>query len=343
VKITKRHNFVSDLAHIVELGHSFQAAKVLLSAVELGVFTALADGPLEAQALRHRIGISRRGAVDFFDALVALNLVRRDADGLYENTPDGDRYLDRRKPTYVGGVFELLNSRHFASWASLTEALRRDQELVRGPSGHYPALYSDPPQLEAFAKGMTGGCRLVAPAIAALFPWSRYQTMVDIGTAEGCFPVEIAQVHPHVRGGGFDLPMLRPLFENNVEAHGLSERLKFYPGDFFKDPLPPSDVSIMGRILHNSDLAAEKMLLTKAYGALSPGESLIICERLIDDERRTAATALLMSLHMLIMTAGGFAFTTADCLSWMREAGFEDLYAAPLPAAYSIIVGTKRR
>lgn len=334
---------MSKLARMVELGHSFQAAKVLLSAIELGVFTALADGPLEAEALRERIGISRRGAVDFFDALVALNLIRRDADGSYENTLDGDHYLDRRKPTYVGGVFELLNARHFASWALLTDALRRDEQPTRGPSGHYPALYTDPTLLEAFAKGMTGGCRLVASAIAALFPWRAYQTMVDIGTAEGCLPVEIAQVHPHVQGGGFDLPMLRPLFENYVEAHGLSDRLKFYPGNFFKDSLPPADVLIMGRILHNWDLPAKKMLLTKAYEALSPGGSLIICERLIDDERRTAATALLMSLHMLIMTAGGFAFTTADCLSWMREAGFEDLYVAPLPAAYSIIVGTKRR
>jgi hypothetical protein len=84
------------------------------------------------------------------------------------------------------------------------------------------------------------------------------------------------------------------------------------------------------------------MLLRKAYEALPAGGALIVYERLIDDERRTATAALTMSLHMLIMTAGGFAFTASDCVRWMRETGFDDLRIMPLAAAYSMIVGIKR-
>src|SRR3974390_2816515 len=102
---TVEGKFVNTLAGIVELGHSFQAAKTLLSAIELGVFTALGDGALDGECLRERIGIDSRGATDFFDALVALNLMERDENGRYRNTPDGTHYLDRSKPTYVGGVF----------------------------------------------------------------------------------------------------------------------------------------------------------------------------------------------------------------------------------------------
>jgi SAM-dependent methyltransferase len=334
---------VSMLLRIVELGHSFQAAKALLSAVELGVFTALADEPLSAETLCEQTGMCRRGARDFFDALVALNLIERDENGRYVNTSDGARYLDRRKPTYVGGAFELLSSRHFGAWASLTAALRGKGAPQRMSSGHYPELYGNPAMLDAFAEGMTGGCRLVAPAIVERFPWREHQRVIDIGTAEGCLPAEIASAHPHVCGGGFDLPVLKPLFDNYVNARGLSNRLKFYPGDFFADALPTADVLIMGRILHNWDLAAKKMLLRKAYDALSPGGALIICERLIDDQRRTATAALLMSLHMLMMTAGGFAFTAADCIDWMREAGFADVDVTQLAVEYSMVVGFKPR
>jgi hypothetical protein len=333
---------VSTLDHIVELGHSFQAAKTLLSAVELGVFTALADGPLDAQALRERIGIGRRGAVDFFDTLVAIGLIDRDAGGHYTNTPDADLYLDRQKPTYVGGLLELFDSRHFAAWTSLTQALRGNGPERTAGSGHYPALYTDPVMLGAFARGMTGGSRLVAPAIVKEFPWRDYQTIVDIGTAEGCLPVEIIRAYPHIRGSGFDLPALKPLFDNYVESHGLSDRLQFCPGNFFEDSLPTADVLIMGRILHNWDLPTKRMLLRKAYEALPADGALIVYECLIDDERRTAAAALVMSLHMLIMTAGGFTFTASDCVGWMREAGFNDLRVTPLAAAYSMIVGIKR-
>src|SRR3954466_8241338 len=109
---------------ILELGHAFSKAQVLLSAVELGLFTALAQGPLECGALKDRVGIDLRGARDFFDALVALGLLERDNAGRYSNTPETDCYLDARKSSYIGGALPHLNERMYPSWNGLTEALR---------------------------------------------------------------------------------------------------------------------------------------------------------------------------------------------------------------------------
>ena len=92
---------------IVQLGYAFRGAKALLSAVELGVFSSLAQGPLDLLTLTKRLGVDGRGAADFFDALVALGMLDRGADGRYANTPESDLYLDREKPTYIGG--ELHN------------------------------------------------------------------------------------------------------------------------------------------------------------------------------------------------------------------------------------------
>jgi O-methyltransferase domain/Dimerisation domain len=327
---------------IFEISDGFKAAKVLLSAVELNLFTALAEGPLHGEALRQRLELAPRGARDFFDALVALKLLERDESGRYGNTAEAALYLNRNQPTYIGAELEFVNARQFGVWASLVDALQsgEPQSGARGKAG-YSAYYSEPDTLTNVILGMTGGTVLAARALAQKFPWSQYHTIMDIGTAQGCLPVHIAMAHPHLFGGGFDLPALKPYFDAYTREHGLSDRLTFTAGDFFHDPLPAADVLIMGRVLHNWDLATKKMLLAKAAAAIHPGGALIVYERLIDDARRVSTSGLLASLNMLLITTGGFDFSGADCATWMSEAGFRDLRVEPLTTEISMVVGLK--
>jgi hypothetical protein len=327
---------------IVELGLAFRGAKALLSAAELGVFTALAAGPLDTEPLCMKTGIEQRGARDFFDALVALGMLERDESGRYANTPETDLYLDRGKPSYIGGELQHFNAYVYPHWNSLTQALRTGQpQSGARATGHYSALYADPAALETLAAGMSGGTLPVAKAMMAKFPWQDFRTVIDIGTAQGCLPMLIAESCAHITGGGFDLPPMKPVFDSYVQQHGLSHRLQFFGGDFLKDPLPTADVLVLGRILHNWDLATKTMLLQKVYDALPVGGALIVYERLIDDKRRTNAAGLLASLNMLIMTAGGFDFTAEDCIGWVRRAGFRELRVEPLTSDYSMVVGRK--
>src|SRR5262245_65403359 len=113
-------------AHIIQLGVGFWGPKTLLSAIELGVFTELATGALAAESLRERLGLHPRSARDFFDALVALGMLER-KDGLYSNTPETDYFLDRAKPTYVGGYLDMINALLYGFWGALTEAHRRGE------------------------------------------------------------------------------------------------------------------------------------------------------------------------------------------------------------------------
>jgi hypothetical protein len=330
------------LEGILELGYAFRGAKALMSAVELGVFTTLAEGALDGEALRRRLDLAERGARDFFDALVALGLLRRDGAGRYANAPAADLYLDIRKESYVGGLFENLNAREYPLWATLTEALRtgRPQTGFEGRS-HFGPLFSDPQRLAFFVKAMTGASLAPAKALAAKFPWDRYKTFVDIGTAQGCVPVKIVLAHPHLTGAGFDLPVLKPTFDRYVKQRDLSGRVRFVPGDFFVDPLPAADVLIMGRVLHNWDLTTKRMLVQKAHAALPPSGTLIVYERLIDDARSSGSTGLLSSLNMLILTEGGFDFTAAECIDWMGDAGFREMRTEPLTDAHAMIVAVK--
>jgi len=121
----------------------------------------------------------------------------------------------------------------------------------------------------------------------------------------------------------------------------LADRVQFVPGSFFTDDLPKADVVVMGHILHDWDLAEKKMLMKKAYEALPEGGSFVVYETLIDNERKTNAMGLLMSLNMLIETPGGFDYTGADCEGWMREAGFRQTRVEHLVGPESMVVGVK--
>lgn len=329
--------------NILQLGFAFWGSKTLLSAVELGVFSELAEQPLTADQLRERLQLHPRSARDFFDALVALGMLQRDGD-LYRNTPETDQFLVRGKLSYIGGILEMSNERLYPFWGSLTEGLKTglpQNEVKTGGAGLFETLYRDPDRLRLFLAGMTGLSMGASLAIAQKFPWEKYQTVVDVGGAQGGLLVQLCLAHPHLRGTNFDLGVVGPIFEEYVAANGLSERLKFQSGDFFNEPLPRADVITMGHILHDWDLEQKRMLLDKAYQALPEGGALIVFEALIDDERRQNAFGLIMSLNMLIETPGGFDYTGQDCTTWMKDAGFRETRVEHLIGPDSMVVGIK--
>lgn len=318
------------------------ASKVLLGAVELGLFSELAAAPLDADAIGRRLGLHPRGIRDFLDALVALGMLQRN-DGLYSNTPESSVFLDRAKPAYIGGLLEMFNARLYNFYGFLTDALKTGQPQNESKQGRdiFAQLYDDPARLRQFLGAMTGISQGSGRAIAAEFPWQDYRTFADVGCAQGGCPVQIALAHPHLDGVGFDLPQVQPIFKEYAASFGLSGRLRFQAGSFFTDPLPSADVLVMGHILHNWNLEIKRMLLAKAHEALPPNGALIVYETIIDDDRRENATALIMSLNMLIETDAGFDFTGAECRQWMKDAGFRETRVEPLTGPESMVIGIK--
>ncbi len=328
---------------ILQTGMAFWASKTLLSAIEMGLFTELSKGPEEFSSLSGRMGLHPRSARDFLDALVALGFLDR-IGSAYSNTPETALFLDKRKPSYVGGILEMANHRLYGHWGNLTEGLRTglpQNETKHGGEGVFETLYADPARLKQFLSAMTGASRGANMAIAGKFSWKDYSNFVDVGTAQGDLAVQISLANPHLSGIGFDLPEVAPIFEEYSEAMGTSGRLSFQAGDFFKEDLPKADVILMGHILHDWDLPTKKMLVRKAYEALPEGGAFIVYEALIDDGRSENAFGLLMSLNMLIETPGGFDFTGADCSSWMKEAGFKETQVVHLVGPDSMVVAVK--
>src|SRR5882724_11134496 len=143
---------------VMQLGLGFWGSKAVLSAVELGLFTLLADGPRDEAAIRKELALHARSSRDFLDTLVAIGLLSRSGDGKYANSPDSDAFLDRRKPSYIGGILEMANARLFKFWGSLTEALKtgKPQNEAKGDADLFEAIYRDPEVLRGFVSAMSG-------------------------------------------------------------------------------------------------------------------------------------------------------------------------------------------
>ncbi|HWB86700.1 MAG TPA: methyltransferase [Bryobacteraceae bacterium] len=329
--------------HIMQVGLGFWASKTLLSAVEMEIFTELAKHPATLETLQDRLGLHPRSARDFLDTLVALGFLQRTGQ-TYSNTPSTAAFLDKRKPSYIGGVLEMAGRRLYPFWGELTTALRTGQpqnESKNEGTNTFAALYADPARLKEFLKAMTGISHGANLTIAKQFPWKQYQSAVDVGTAQGDLIMQIALAHPHISGIGFDLPEVGPIFEDYAEENGLTNRVKFSPGSFFDQPIPQADVVTMGHILHDWNLDEKRMLIRKAYEAVPAGGALIVYDSIIDDDRSKNAFGLLMSLNMLIETQGGFDYTGADCVGWMKDTGFREARVEHLVGPDSMVVGIK--
>lgn len=331
-------------SHIMQVGMGFWPSKVVLSAVELQLFTHLAAGSLNGEEIGKRIGLHERAIYDFLDTLVALKFLERDGDGRegrYSNTADTAVFLDKDSPAYIGGILEMSNARLYRFWGDLTDALQTGKpqnEIKHTGKPMFDELYSDPARLEQFMQAMAGISTGNFHALAEKFDFSKYETVCDVGGATGRLSAALAARHPHLRCTSFDLPVVAPIAEKAIAAAGLDERVAVASGDFLTDPLPQADVITMGLILHDWNLEGKMHLIRSAYDALPEGGAFIIIENLIDDARRENAFGLMMSLNMLIEFGDAFDFTGGDFAGWCREAGFRDVQILPLtgPASAGI-------
>jgi predicted O-methyltransferase YrrM len=336
-----------DPAHIMQVGMGFWPSKTLLSAVELGLFTELGAGALTGAEIGERLGLHARGIYDFLDGLVALHLLERDGDGAggrYRNTPETAAFLDRAKPTYIGGILEMANARLYPFWGDLTDALRTgspQNEVKHTGKAMFDELYSDEARLEQFMDAMTGVSMGNFMALAERFDFSKYKTVCDVGGATGQLSMIVAARHEHLRCISFDLPVVAPIAERKIAQAGLSDRIEVVSGDFFADPLPPADVITMGMILHDWNLERKMQLIRAAYDALPEGGAFIAIENLIDDARRENVFGLMMSLNMLIEFGDAFDFTGSDFAGWCREVGFRNVEVIPLAGPASARVAYK--
>ena len=336
-----------DPTNIMQTATAFWPSKVLLTAVEIDLFSTLGDKSMTAQQLGDALGLHVRGTYDFFDTLVALKFLNRDGDGpngLYKNAPETDAFLNKTSPTYAGGMLKMLNSRLFGFWNDLGTALKTGKpqnEIKHSGKPMFEELYSDEERLGQFLEAMSGLQATSFKMLSEKFDFPKYKTVSDIGGALALLSRVIGEDHKHLTFSTFDLPPVAPHAQKHIDAAGMSERITVVSGDFFNDDLPKADVITMGNILHDWNLEKKKILIKKAYAAIPEGGAFIAIENIIDDARRENVFGLLMSLNMLIEFGDAFDYTGAEFREWCTEAGFKRFDIISLGGPSSAVIAFK--
>ncbi|WP_373494987.1 methyltransferase [Aquiflexum sp.] len=335
--------------NIMQTSTAFWTSKILLSAVKFQIFTTLAKNKtMSGSEIKTDLDLkcTDRHVFDYLDALTTFGFLNREGlldTAKYSNTIDTDFFLDKNKPSYIGGMLEMLNNRLYGFWGNLEEALLTGmlQNEAKNGENLFDAIYADEDRLKEFTNAMSGIQMGNFIHLAQTFDFSKYKTLVDIGGSGGTLSIMVAKHQPHMNCISWDLPSLAPISNNTIENSHLQDRVKAISGDFFKDQFPKADVITMGNILHDWDEETKLMLMKKAYEALPDGGVFIAIENVIDDERKKNALGLMMSLNMLIETGTGFDYTFADFKNWAKTIGFKSTSILPLTGPTSAVIAYK--
>ena len=335
--------------NIMKTGTAFWASKVLLSAVRFQIFTLLAqEKSISAMELKARLGLqcSDRHIYDFLDALSSMGFLQREGlleSARYANSPDTDLFLDQQKPSYIGGMLEMLNNRLYPFWGNLEEGLKTGNPQNEAKNGVdlFKELYADPAKLKEFVHAMSGVQMGNFMAFSQSFDFSNSKTLVDVGGSSGLLSLLVAKHQPHMTCTSWDLPQVAPIANETIAQFGLQERVKVASGDFFKDDFPSGDIVVMGNILHDWEEEVKIMLMEKAFAALPEGGIFVAIENVVDPDRIKNTFSLLMSLNMLIETGTGFEYTLAEFTDWAKQIGFKSADLMPLAGPTSAAIAYK--
>ncbi|MEU0564225.1 methyltransferase [Nonomuraea sp. NPDC005983] len=332
-------------ASLIKTATGFYEAQALFAAVELGVFARVSSGPVPLSTLQDDLGLHANVAADFLDALVAMRLLTR-TDAGYAATPAARAYLTPGAPEYIGGFLTLNQRRLYPAWGDLTSFLKNAENLAHGAKvdDPMPALYATPQRTRSFAEGMDGYATLLGRPLSEKFDWASVKSFADLGGCRGMLTTRVAAAHPHLQGVTFDLAPLNPLFDELVASvtgtTDLASRVRFQAGSFFTDPLPETEVYIIGHVLHDWVESKRREIIQRAYDHLPAGGTLLIYDSMIDDQREESAFGLLMSLNMALLS-GASEYTMAQGQGWLREAGFQVESPVALNELTTLLIGRK--
>ena len=335
--------------NIMKIGAGFWASKILLTAVNFQLFTKLAaKQSMSASEIKTELNLqcTDRNVFDFLDTLTGFGFLNRTGileNANYSNSIDTDVFLDKNKPSYIGGILEMMNNRLYGFWGNLEEGLLTGEPQNEAKKGEnfFEKIYSDAKTLKIFVHAMTGIQMGGFIGFANVFDFSKYKTLTDVGGSAGMLSIMVAKQQPHMNCVTFDLPPVESIAIETIQQFQLSDRVKAASGDFFAQAIPAADIVVMGNILHDWDEATKIVLMKKAYEALPDGGAFVVIENIIDDERKNNVFGMMMSLNMLIETGKGFDYTFADFNIWAKTIGFKSTSLLPLAGPTSAAIAYK--
>lgn len=313
-----------------EAVNAYHRTAAIKAAVELEVFTAIAEGNTTYYTAAARCRTSERGMRILLDYLVIIGFLTKAGDQ-YALTPDSALFLDKHKPTYVGGAIEfLLMPEVVAGHSNLSEAVRKGGTAL----GDQGTISPENPVWVNFARAMMPLMMLPAQGIAKIVEveQTRPVKVLDIAAGHGIFGIAFAQKYPNVEVTALDWPKVLEVAQENAQRFGVTDRFETLAGSAFElDWGSGYDVVLVTNFLHHFDVPTCEKLLRKVHASLNPGGRAVTLEFVPNDDRVTPPQAAAFALTMLGSTPAGDAYTAVEYNLMFRNAGFAytDLFPVP--------------
>ncbi len=303
-----------------ETANAYQRTAALKAAIELDLFTAIAEGARTPQTLAEKRGAAERGMRILCDYLVIIGFLTKEEEG-YGLTPDSALFLDRRSPAYVGGATEfLLSPMLLEEFADLAGVVRKGGTLSEAGT-----VAPDHPVWVKFARAMAPMMAIPAQMLAAIVDSEpeRKLRVLDIAAGHGLYGIALAARNPHVEVVALDWPHVLEVAQENARAAGVGDRYSLLPGSAFDLAYGEDyDVVLLTNFLHHFDTATCENLLRKVHAALAPQGRAVTLEFIPNEDRVSPPPVAAFSLTMLASTPGGDAYTFAEFERMLQHAGF---------------------
>ena len=322
-------------AAIRDIAMGFQASRVLLTAVELKIWSALGGDRLSSAVLAARLGTHPRATDRLLNALVAIGLLAK-SDDLFANTGAGRQYLVETSPDFIGGLGHSVSMWH--AWSGMTDAVRQGAPALREAINDRGEGW-----LEPFIAAMHFRAAHQAPIVASMLDLTGVARVLDVGGGSGAFAMAFARHSPALQAVVFDLPNVVPITRRYIEAAGLSARVTTVTGDYLKDPLPGGfDLVFLSAVVHSNAPDENAALVRKCAAALNPGGRVAIMDFVMDQDRTAPAMGAMFALNMLVATDRGDTFTEGEIRGWLSDAGLAQGPRLETPFGNAIVIGVGR-
>lgn len=314
-----------------DLIRAFWPSRAVLTALELDIFTAVANGATAA-GVAQKIHADPRATEMLLNVLVGLKLLEKN-DSAYRNTANSARFFTASSPDNARpSLLHIANL--WPRWSTLTDAVRAGTSVVACPR--------DAHGVQAFIAAMDRNAKERACGVVKAVGINGVRRMLDLGGGSGAYSIAFAKASPTLHCEILDVPEVIPITEGHIRDAGLTDRISTRAGDMLSDPYGENfDIILVSAICHMFSPEENRVLFRRAHHALARGGRFIIQDFILEPDKTSPRFAALFSLNMLVGTRGGSSYSEPEYTAWLHEAGFTDIRRVRLPGPTSLLVATR--